>query len=343
MAHGITDRDTMFSVRETPWHRLGVVLDDYPDGVEDALEKAGLRWNVRQGDVFVAQPPFVNPDDEGIYVPELESRLVAAKGWRANVREDTSDILGIVSDDYKVVANEDAFRWLDALLGTEVQFETAGSINGGKRVWVLVRIPDNVEIGGDEIQQFVFCANSHDGSMAVTAAATDVRVVCQNTLGWALRQAESGKHAQRTYRFRHTGDMQLKLEEARQVMGIVLDWNAALKELGDELAGQRMGKDRFDKRIVVPLLNLDDPAILARDRARKNREDNREILNAIFAGNHPDGDTRGNAPGTKWTAVNAVAEYADWSRRSTARTNQVARSFEDHNLKQRGLDLVLAA
>lgn len=335
MAHGLTEKDSMYSVRETPWHRLGAVLEDYPDGIDDALVKSGLAWEVEQGEVLVVN--LHRPDNaevDGVPMP-----LQRAEGYRANIRQDTGDVLGIVSEDYRVVPNRDAFRWLDELLFSDVRFETAGSLGSGRRVWVLARIPELVEVGGDATQTYLYCANSHDGSMAVTSAATSIRIVCANTLGWALRDAE--RDPQRVYKFRHTGDMQTKLGEARRVMEIAVDWTEAFKRHGDKLAREPISADRFDNRVVRPLLGMDDPEL--GDRARRNREDNREIILAIFDGLGPEGDTSGNSPGTKWAAANAVAEFADHCRRVTKRTDQVARSFEDHSLKQRGLDLVRAA
>jgi hypothetical protein len=70
---------------------------------------------------------------------------------------------------------------------------------------VLARRPEYIGLGGDPSGTYIYVANSHDGSMAVTAAVTPIRIVCANTLGAALRRAEHGVDAQRTFRFRHTG------------------------------------------------------------------------------------------------------------------------------------------
>lgn len=331
MSHQIMEHDSMISVRQKPWHGLGVVLDDYPANMDEALEKSGLTWEVEQAPLFMAAPAT----ESGYFVPALESNMQQVPDHQANIRMDTRQVLGVVGKDYKVVQNREAFAWLDSLLGTEVQIETAGSLQNGKRVWVLAVLPELVEVGGDEIQRYVFCANSHDGSMAVTAAATNVRIVCANTLGWALSKAS------RSYKFRHTGDLSAKLEEARRVMELTLNWDAAFKELGDELARQPMTVDTFNRRVATPLLGVDDPNI--GDRSRQNREEARDILVSLFDGTNPTGDTTGNSPGTKWVAANAVAEYADWFRRYSIRTDQMARSFEDQALKQRGLNLVQAA
>lgn len=339
MGHGITSSDSMFSVRETPWHGLGTVLDDYPASIDEALVASGLTWEVQQQPLFFGTPATYHSFENGyVYVPQLESSLNPVADFSANVRSDNNGVLGIVGKDYKVVQNREAFAWLDALLGTEVEFETAGSLNSGKRVWVLARIPDNTEVGGDEVHRFVYCANSHDGTMAVTAAATNVRVVCANTLGWALRGS-----AQRSYKFRHTGDLTAKLDEAKTVMKVALDWDEAFRELGDTLATEQISVNTFDEKVVKPLVGLDAPGADLGDVAHRNREEARGTILDLFTGNGPGGDTTGNSPGTKWCAANAVAEYADWYRRYTVRTDQMARSFEDQTIKQRGLELVLSA
>ena len=337
MSHGITTNDEMFSVRRAPWHGLGVVLEEYPRSIDDALDRAGLGWKVTHGDVLVVKAPEWT-DDFGTKHP---AELIPANGFKANLREDTGEVLGIVSDEYEVVDNRDAFRFLDALIGSELHFETAGSLWGGRRVWCLARLPEFIELGGDQSATYVYVANSHDGSMAVTAAATPIRIVCANTLGAALRQSERGAHAERTFRFRHTGNLQAKFAEARQVLGMTINYQKQFKVLADRLALEPISDGTLERRVLRHLWVTDDEN-LGR-RARENRERTIEHVLAIFRGRGIAGDTTGNSPGTKWTAFNAIAEHLDYGRRYTARTNQVQRSFEDTALKQRALDLVVAA
>lgn len=325
MSHGITDSDSMFSVREKPWHGLGTILEEYPASVDDALIKSGLDWTVEQGDLLVQTDP--------------DMPLIPAEGFKANMRADNGKVLGIVTDGYTVVQNREAFAWLEGLLGEGLLWETAGSLHEGKRTWVLAKLPEGVEVGGDATQTYVYCANSHDGSMAVTAACSNIRIVCQNTLTWAMNRSD----AQRTYKFRHTGSLAAKMDEARQVLEVVRNWDKAFAELGNELALQPMNDGQFERNVITPLIGLDDPSLDERPRAKQNREDIREDMLMRFRGEHPDGDTRGNSPDTKWCAANVIAEYADWGRRITESTNQINRSFEDGNLKNRGLELVAAA
>jgi phage/plasmid-like protein (TIGR03299 family) len=336
MSHGLTNNDSMFSVRRMPWHGLGVVLDEYARSIDEALENAGLGWQVTHGDVMVVRRPEWT-DDLGT---KHAAELIPARGFKANLRDDTDDVLGIVSREYEVVDNRDAFRFLDALIGSELQFETAGSLWGGRRVWVLARLPEYIELGGDRSATYIYVANSHDGSMAVTAAATPIRIVCANTLGAALRNADYGPGAQRTFRFRHTGNLQSKLADARQVLGLTINYQTQFKALADRLALEPISETAFERRVLHHLWVIDDDTGA---RARSHRERAIEHVLAIFRGLGEAGDTTGNSPQSKWVAFNAIAEHLDHGRRYTVRTNQVQRSFEDTAIKQRALDLVVAA
>ena len=149
--------ETMFSVRETPWHGLGTIVNDAPTS-ENALRISGLDWKVVQDDVFT---------DRG-------ERIL---GYKANIRDTDRKILGVVSDRYKVVQNTDAFSFTDELLGQGVKYETAGSLQDGRRVWLLARMPKKYVNGNEEICPYLVFSNSHDGTGAVKVAITPVRVV----------------------------------------------------------------------------------------------------------------------------------------------------------------------
>ena len=318
MSHGITATDTCLSIREMPWHGLGTVLDHYPRSIEEALDRAGLDWTVRHGDVLVVKEPE-RTDERGTRRP---AELIPAKGFKANIREDTGDVLGIVSDEYQVVPNRAAFAFLDALINSEMHFETAGSLWGGRRVWVLARLPEYVELGGDLSATYVYVANSHDGSMAVTAAVTPIRIVCANTLGAALRQAEHGVTAQRTFRFRHMGDLRAKFAKARQVLGMTINYEKQFKELSDRMAIQPIAEWALERRVLRHLWTIDEDM---GKLARANRERKMEQVLAVFRGRGRAGDTTGSSPGTKWVAFNSIAEHLDYGRRYTSRTKKTRR------------------
>ena len=162
--------ETMFYTREKPWHGLGTQVMEAPTSAA-ALSLAGLDWRV-------IQKPLLTYDE--IPVP----------GFKANLRDSDNQVLGVVTDRYKVVQNEDAFAFTDSLLGEGVTYETAGSLQNGRRTWILAKLPQRYIISGDEITPYLVFMNSHDGSGAIKAAMTPIRVVCMNTLNLALSTAK---------------------------------------------------------------------------------------------------------------------------------------------------------
>ena len=330
MSSGITEADTMFSVRKMPWHGLGAVLDEHPESVDDALVKSGLDWKVEQQPIFIAAQGDLIMDGE-----DWNTKYVQVPERYANVRADTQTVLGVVGENYEVVQNSTAFEFLDAVLGTDLMFETAGSLNGGKRVWVLARRPDFVEVAGDDTATYVFIASSHDGTMSVTSAVTPIRIVCANTLGVALR----GMDTARTFKMRHTAGIDQKWDEARRVMQLTVNYEERFRELGDRMGQESISVDRFATVLGKLFPEHDDMG----DRAKQNRSDATEQILSIFKGNGADGDTTGNAPDSKWAAWNAVGEWSDWYRRRQINTDQIHRSFEDNRVKQAAFEVLTAA
>ena len=144
--------ETMFYVgRQTPWHGLGISVEEALNS-EDALNTAGLNWRVNQTPIFT-------PDGQMI------------ENYKANVRGSDNEILGVVTDRYQIVQNEEAFAFTDALLGEGVRYETAGSLASGRRVWLLAKLPERYIIAGERVEPYLVFSNSHDGSAAIRVAS----------------------------------------------------------------------------------------------------------------------------------------------------------------------------
>lgn len=157
----------------------------------------------------------------------------------------------MVTNRYKVIQNEEAFSFTDSLLGEGVRYETAGSLQGGKKVWLLARMPQDYIITGERISPYLVFSNTHDGSGAIKVALTPIRVVCNNTLNLALSSAK------RSWSMIHTGDIQGKLEEAKDPL---FKAEAYMDELGKEIEDLRM-KRMSDQQVldyIEILLPLDE-------------------------------------------------------------------------------------
>lgn len=198
--------ESMFYVRTAPWHGLGEKVMAAPDS-ESALIAAGLNWNVVQ---------------ETIYTQEEEK----VEGYKANIRDTDRSVLGVVTDRYKIVQNREAFAFTDELLGEGVRYETAGSLQGGRKVWLLAHLPHEYIISGERISPYLLFSNAHDGIGAIKVALTPIRVVCQNTLNLALTTAK------RCWSMNHTGNIEGKMREARDTLFMAEKY---MDELGGNL------------------------------------------------------------------------------------------------------------
>lgn len=222
----------------TPWHGLGVVIEEAVTS-DEAIRIAGLDWDV------IPKPIF---DEFGREI----------SGYKVNVRSSDNKPLGVVTDRYKIVQNREAFAFTDALLGSGVKYETAGSLASGKRVWMLARL-ENTMIAEENIDPYLVFTDSHDGTGAVRVAITPVRVVCQNTLNLALVRAK------RHWSCAHKGDIESKLEEARYTLESADRYMEALKEEFGELKLKKVTdkqvRDMTEKILEIEFTNLYNKAL----------------------------------------------------------------------------------
>lgn len=216
MAHNInfnedTQKHSFFSVKEKAWHGLGQIIEDYPTSAE-AILHAGLDFEVAKKPLFTKS--------NGLAVGENNTvtayRHLPVPNYFATVREDNNCVLGVVGKDYEIVQNRDAFSFFDSIVGGDgIQYETAGALGNGERIFITAKLPDYIRVGNDDlIEKYLFLTTSHDGSGSITAAFTPVRIVCQNTLNAAMHNKSN------TVRIRHTANAKLRLEQAHKVMGI---------------------------------------------------------------------------------------------------------------------------
>lgn len=305
--------ESMFYVRETPWHGLGTRVQEAPSSSE-ALIKAGLDWNVIQ---------------EPIYT-ETEELI---EGYKANVRDSDRKVLGVVTDCYKVIQNQEAFAFTDELLGEGVRYETAGSLQGGKKVWLLAHMPHEYIISGERISPYLLFSNTHDGSGAIKVALTPIRVVCQNTLNLALSQAS------RSWSMIHTGNIQNKLQEAKDTLFMAEKY---MDNLGKEFETLRM-QSMTDKQVmefIETLLPIEDNATSQQKRNMKRLQEDMKMR--YF--DAPDlQDVGRNA----YRFINAVSDFATHAAplRKTAnyKENLFSRTVEGHPLIDKAYQMVKAA
>lgn len=304
-----------FSVREPMWHGLGAVLADYPDW-EQAPILAGHDFTV------VEQPVFTKLDrtfgDEALVTttyPEL-------KGYKAVSNSKTGTVFAVHNETYELIQNPVGWEIAELLVGKvdNVKVETAGVLKDGRVCWILLRVDEPYSINGDDSETYPFVTVNwaHDGSAAMRAFPTDVRVVCWNTLSVADQQADRDGRA---FTFRHTKNVAARIEDAKAIMSGVRASSAQYRELADELAVIPVTDEQREQfiKMFIPAPIGD----VISDRVVSNITDARESVRALFTGPTIPEAHRNTAYGL----VQAGVEYANHLRRANNAGTQFGRSL----------------
>ena len=276
MSHAV---ESMFSVREVPWHyemtkdKTKIIQEALTS--EEALEAAGLNWHVDSREIF---------DETGSVI----------EGFKRNVRDSDGQTLGIVSNRYKIVQNDEAFAFTDNLIGDGNRYETAGSLRDGKQIWLLCKTPRQ-KVLGDDVDPYICFTNTHDGTGSIKVCMTPVRVVCQNTLNFALARAS------RSWSTRHIGDINGRLHEAQRTLELAGAYMDDFAETADRLANYSLTQTQVEE-LVNELFPVPEDAT---DRMKRNVQDLRDgLLYCCYA---PDLSKFQN---TAWGVVNAASDFA---------------------------------
>jgi phage/plasmid-like protein (TIGR03299 family) len=300
MAHELEISETgevaFASLREPAWHKLGTVFENEVT-TSEMLELAHLdNWNVRLEDVAV--PDTFNSDKDYFFVTRTNP-----------FNRDENDILGVVGERYKVLQNEDLFSFGDNLLDGGGRWETAGSIKGGRQVFGSIALTDQITLDpngrADKIDNYLLINTSHDGSVAIQASITPIRVVCANTLNLALTSVKGKNAPKQTFKIRHTQTAEGKIAVAREALGLAHTYIDEFSKMAQEMIETEISKAQFDKivELAYPAPEKDAKGSF------KKHESKIDLINDIYVGQFNDTIT-----GTAWGAFNALTERLDWYR-----------------------------
>lgn len=268
-----------------PWHGLGTQLEesDLYD-IQAGLTKSGTDWEVRLDDLFTG---------DGRKVP-----------GKCVTRVTDNASLGVVGLRYHPLQNRKAFEWFQPFLDNKLcALHTAGSLAGGRKVWVLAQInsPNAEIIKGDEIAKFVMLSNSHDGSSAVRVGFTPIRVVCCNTLAMAHSAASS-----KLIRLRHSTKLQVNLDTIRDIMNLANQEFEATAEQYRFLANKTVNPSDL-RKYVKTLQGVENVADADLSTKQSNILD--DIIGRCIRGI---GSQIQGVTGTWWAALNGYTEYLNW-------------------------------
>lgn len=299
--------------RFVPWHyeltKDRTKLIQEAVNSKEALEYAGLNWTVESAPIY---------DSNGNEI----------SGYKANTRSSDKSVLGVVTDKYKIVQNNEAFDFTDNLIGEGVSYETAGSLRNGKTIWLLAKMPER-NIIEDKFDPYICFTNSHDGKGAIQVCMTPIRVVCNNTLNMALNGAT------RTWSTKHMGDMSSKLHEAKMTLQLANDYLDILAENADKLANEKITNEEILKVLDEMFPSNEEMS----NRQRKNAETIKDgIVACMYA---PDLIKFLN---TKWGFINAVSDYVGHANPTRLTENYAennwGRIMNGHPILDRAMSLI---
>lgn len=313
MSHEI---ESLFYVREAPWHSLGLKVDNALSSAE-AIKASGLEWDVYSAKLKATL-------ENGTEIP-VTDRV-------ANIRNIDNKVLAVVSTGYSIVQNSEAFAFTDELLGKKgVKYETAGSLFGGRQVWLLAKM-DGINVLGDQVDPYLVFTNSHDGSTGVRVAITPVRVVCNNTLTMAINGAT------RVWSTVHKGDIQEKLYEAQETLKKVTTYLDRMPEIAEKMADTNIYMDEVEE-FLSEMFPLDKDT--AGPIKIKNVDRMRNTLYTLWT-TTPDIQ---KFQGTAWGMYNALSDMVGHMKplRETAtfQENRFASLVEGHPLLEKAQKILL--
>jgi phage/plasmid-like protein (TIGR03299 family) len=307
MAHDLETQNgkTSFaSFREPAWHGLGTVFTEEKT-TSEMLEAASLNgWNVRLEDMPI--PSHLTSDKEYQYVV------------RTNPTTNTqTDVLGVVGERYHVLQNEDLFSFGDNILDGGGRWETAGSIKGGRVVFGALALERETVLDpngvADVVKTYLLINTSHDGSIAIQASITPVRVVCANTLNLALNRTKKKDGVKQSFKIRHTQTASGKVQIARETLGMANKYMDEFDLMAKAMIQKEISAKDFNDIILAAYPKPDADA----KGSFKKWENKIDMINDIYTG-----EFNGMIAGNAWGAFNALTERLDWYRSARGGSNE---------------------
>ncbi len=288
MAHNLNfkkDGTAAFvAVGEVAWHGLGTYVEQALTA-EEAIKLGGLDFDVKKKSISVSGGKKID-------------------GYFATERQDTKDVLGIVSKDYQIVQNGEVFGFFDSIIDRgEAIYQTAGALGKGEKIFITAKLPEDILVKGETVNNYLLLSSGHDGKSAIQIGFTSIRVVCNNTLNMAL----SGLKNKIT--ILHFKNAQQKLETASKVMGMASKYTVELAPVLNRMAEVKITDEKLREyfvEVLKPAKELIDKETLETKYSTRFIKTIDEVMD--FAHNHPTQQSE-EAKGTVWGAYNAISGY----------------------------------
>jgi len=272
--------------RKAIWHGLGQQMPD-DASIEAWAKAAGLDWRAIKTPIMF----------------EVDGVVRQAPDQFAIVRSDTLAMLGAFTGRYKEVQPIETLEFFRHLVEADDRFsiETAGCLKGGAVIWALAKFQDSLDVVGEKHMAYALITTSFDGSLATTAQATMIRVVCNNTLTASIFDPRAA-----TVKIRHSTAWTPEVAAgARKSLAKVAESFGSYGKMAEAMIGLELKREQAQAFLASLLSKGDDESEVS--TRRKNQID---ALLASYDATIAEGTERN----TGWAAFNAVTRYADHDR-----------------------------
>jgi phage/plasmid-like protein (TIGR03299 family) len=265
------------------WHGLGVTVPEKMTP-ENALMLAHLDWEVER---------------TPLYMQNADESYTQIRGKVATRRADNGLHLGVVGTDYQILQNYEQAQFISELIGGGAVVDAVGALWEGRRIFWTCKVPADYKLAGDKAEKYLLVMNSHDGSLAFRAFFTPVRVVCNNTLMAALGAKVNGKYRVDGFTIKHTCNINARVNEARELLGLADEYYRIMAEECDKLANKKMTADTFKGKFL--------PALIKTEGKKPDEITGQQTnLSDALIHNWIDSDIKDE---NAWRAYNAVTDY----------------------------------
>ena len=333
---------TVASKHRSAWVRGGTAVE--ATSAASAATQAGLNWTVRTGELQAVSTPLTI-DEHGV----TPATYINVPKKQAIIREDNNSVIGIVGSKYKMVQNMEVFNALDTLIDAgDARYAAAGEYNGGASIWMVLELPQGINVANDPHAAFLLVKTSHDGSSSVVIKPIIERLFCANQVNGLISNRNGNrnrKYNEYTYRMSHTTNQELSIADIRNITNLTYTAIADYQLVANNLLSKTMTRGEtlnFFKQVwALPSTVEDKPYALLSRGERKQQTIAKEARDKAWA-IYSQSETQENIRGTAFGAWHAVVEFADhYASGGAERLAAATLSGRNDKIKTKALSLLV--
>lgn len=317
------------------WKHGGTAVN--ATSASEVARQAGLDWTVSLVDMFAERKEKVTPWD-------TITKRIEVPNKQAVIRHDNNTVVGVVGTKYKAVQNMEVFSAMDSLVDSgDARYTAAGEYNNGSNIWMIMELPNGVNVADDPHAAFLLVKSSHDGSCSVIVKPIIERLFCANQINRLIRGKKMNAY---TYTMKHTTNAQLSVNDIRNITNLTYSAIEDYELLADSMLQVQMNTDRVRnifKRVWALPTEVENAPIDMLSQGQRRQQTIAYTARDKAWEIYSQSPTQENIRGTAFGAWQAVVEYADHHASGGAAKRAVATlSGRSDRIKDKALELILA-